>query len=135
MALINWNDNYSVNVAEIDEQHKELIAIINELGDALKSGKGVDISSSIVNRLAKYAMVHFKAEEALLAKFGYTEMEDHKKEHAAFVRKVVDFRGGLEKGKLSLSMEIMIYLSEWMKNHILVVDKKYSQFLNEKGVK
>jgi len=135
MALINWNDNLSVNIAEIDQQHKELIAIINELGDALKSGKGIDISANIVNRLAKYALIHFKAEEALLAKFGYTEMEDHKKEHAAFVRKVVDFRGGLENGKPVLPMEIMVYLSEWMKNHILVVDKKYSQFLNDKGVK
>lgn len=135
MALINWDDSFSVNVAEIDKQHKELIAMINELNDAMKEGKGREVAGKIVSKLAIYTVTHFKTEEDLFAKFGYPGSENHKKEHAAFVKKVADFKEGYEKGKLSLTSEVMNFLSDWLRHHIMGTDKKYVQFFNEKGVK
>lgn len=135
VALINWSDNLSVNVEEIDRQHKELIAMINELNDAMKMGKGRDVAGKIVNNLAQYTATHFKTEEDLFAKLGYPDSESHKREHAAFVKKVSTFKEGLEKGKLSLTMDVMDFLSDWLKHHIMGTDKKYTKFFNEKGVK
>ena len=79
MALVTWNDSLSVNVAEIDQQHRKLIAMINELNDAMKIGKGKDVLGGIVNSLISYTATHFKTEEKYFAQFGYPDTEDHKK--------------------------------------------------------
>jgi hemerythrin len=135
MALIKWNENLSVNVMEIDDQHKRLITMINDLNDAMKVGKGKDILGKIVTGLISYTATHFKTEENYFDRFGYTETDDHKSEHAAFVQKVTDFKTGFEKRNLTLTIEVMDFLSDWLKNHIMGTDKKYSQFFNEKGLK
>ena len=135
MSLITWNDRLSVKVAEIDQQHKKLITMINELNDAMKVGKGKDALGAIVNNLIVYTMTHFKTEEKYFAQFGYPDTDQHKKEHEAFVKKVSDFKDGFENRKISLTIEVMDFLSDWLKNHIMGTDKKYSQFFNEKGLK
>ena len=135
MALINWNDSLSVKVEEIDQQHKKLIAMINELNDAMRAGKGKDVLGKIVDSLISYTATHFKTEEKYFAQFGYPDTDNHKQEHVAFVKKVTDFKDGFEKKKLSLTIEVMDFLSDWLKNHIMGTDKKYTQFFNEKGLK
>jgi hemerythrin len=94
MALIDWNDSLSVNVAEIDLQHKKLIDQINELHEAMKTGKGKDILGKIVAALISYTATHFKTGEKYFARFAYPDTISHKKEHAAFVSNVVDFKDG-----------------------------------------
>ncbi|MGQ3684822.1 MAG: bacteriohemerythrin [Candidatus Loosdrechtia sp.] len=135
MALIQWNDSLSVNVREFDRQHQKLMAIINELNDSMKQGKGKDVLGKIINELAGYAGTHFANEEKYFAQFGYPEANAHKKEHNEFVHKVSDFKGGFEKGKIGLSVEVMNFLCTWLRNHIKVVDKKYGSFFNGKGLK
>jgi len=135
MALINWNDSLSVNIAEIDQQHQKLVLVINELNDAMKQGKGKDILGEIINGLINYTATHFKTEEDYFFQFGYPDMENHKKEHTAFVQKVTNFKEGFEKGKLSLSIEVMNFLSDWLQNHIKGTDKRYTRFFNEKGLR
>lgn len=135
MAMMTWNDNLSVKVAEIDQQHKRLIAMINELNDAMKVGKGKDVLEKIVSSLITYTATHFKTEEKYFTLYRYPDAENHKKEHVAFVQKVSNFKEGLEKGKMSLTIEVINFLSDWLKNHIMGTDKKYSQFFNEKGLK
>lgn len=135
MALIKWDDSFSVNVAKIDEQHLALIAMNNELNEAMAQGKGKEVLGKIVNGLISYTATHFKTEEDYFNRFGYPEKDSHKKEHVAFVQKVTEFKDGFENGKLSLSIEVMTFLSNWLRNHIKVIDKKYSRFFNEKGLK
>ena len=135
MALVNWDGSFSVNVSEIDQQHKRLVMMINELSDAMKQGKGTDILGKIVNELISYTATHFKTEEKYFDQFGYPDTASHKKEHMDFVQKVSDFKDGFEKGQLTLSIEVMNFLSDWLQNHIKDTDMKYSQFFNEKGLK
>jgi len=135
MPLINWTNDFSVNVAEIDQQHKKLVGMINELHDAMRAGKGKDIIGSIINNLIDYARVHFGTEEKYFAQFGYPETEVHKMEHAGFIKKTLDFNNGFKQGKIGLTIEVMNFLSDWLKNHILKTDKRYSKFFNEHGLK
>jgi hemerythrin len=135
MALIQWSDSLSVNIVEIDKQHQKLIGMINELNDAMRQGKGKDILGKILNGLIVYTGTHFKTEEVYFDKFGYPDANNHKKEHSDFVAKVSEFKDGFEKGKRGLSIEIMVFLSDWLQTHIKGVDKKYAPFLNEKGLK
>jgi hemerythrin len=135
MALIAWSDSLSVQVAEIDQQHKNLIAMINELSEAMKAGKGKEVLEKIVNSLIGYTATHFKTEEKYFARFAYPDTENHQKEHAAFVKKVTDFKNGFEAKKVSVTVDVLTFLSDWLKNHIMGTDKKYSQFFHEKGLK
>jgi len=135
MAFINWDDSFSVNVTEIDRQHQKLVAMINDLSDAMKQGKGKEVLGKIINALIDYTATHFKTEEKYFNQFGYPETVSHKKEHTAFVQNVSDFKDKFENEKITLSIEIMNFLSNWLRSHIKGVDKKYSQFFNEKGLK
>ena len=135
MALIKWDQSLSVNVAQIDKQHQKLISMINELNDAMKQGKGKEAMSKILNGLVAYTATHFKTEEDYFAKFGYPETIKHKKEHADFVKKVSDFKSKFEKDQLSVTIEVMRFLRDWLQNHIKGTDKKYSKFFNDNGLK
>ena len=88
----------------------------------------------LLAELVRYTQEHFAAEERLmlLHKFpGYTE---HKQEHEAFVAKVLDFQKQYEKGGVSLSLDVMEFLVEWVRNHIKGVDHRYGPYLRERGV-
>jgi len=135
MAIIEWSSNLSVNVGEIDKQHQKLIAMINELNDAMAIGKGKDALGKIINGLVTYAAGHFATEEKYFDQFRYPATLSHKKEHSDFVRKVKEFQDGFNKGSLSLSIEIMRFLKDWLIKHIQGTDKKYGPYFNEKGLR
>ncbi|MFZ5799128.1 MAG: hemerythrin [Desulfobulbus sp.] len=135
MALIQWNDSLSVNIAEIDQQHRKLISLINDLNEAMSKGQGRTVVGKIIQGLTEYTKSHFALEERYFVAFNYPETSRHKKEHAEFIAKVSEFRDEYEKGRLALSIDVMNYLSDWLRHHIKGVDKKYSAFFNERGLK
>ena len=134
MSLIEWDDSFSVKVMEIDTQHKKLVAMVNELHDAMKERKGQDVLKKTVSGLVRYTDTHFKTEETYFDRFGYPEADDHIKEHTEFNNKIIEFQAGLESGKLGLSIDVMHFLRDWLKNHIKVTDMKYAGFFREKGM-
>lgn len=134
MALIQWDDSFSVGVPRIDAQHKKLVEMVNELNDAMRQGKGKEIVGSIVQGLVGYTLTHFTLEESLFVRTGYPDTEAHEKEHAEFVMKVSKFRDDFETGRLSLSVEVMTFLSSWLTKHIKGCDQKYSEYFLSKNV-
>jgi hemerythrin len=124
-----------VGVAEIDGQHKKLIDMINELNDAMRRGEGKDVVGKILNGLVSYAASHFRTEESYFVRFGYPEAAQHKQSHADFVAKVGDFKRDFVSGKLNVSVEVMSFLSNWLKGHIKGTDKKYTAFFHQNGLK
>ena len=134
MPIFTWDNSYSVKVATVDMQHKTLVGMINELNDAMVAGKGRQAIEKIINGLIKYTATHFKLEEDYFDRYSYPDTAAHKREHAAFVNKVTQFKGDYEGGRLGLSIEVMNFLSAWLKEHIKGCDQKYTTFLNSKGV-
>lgn len=134
MALINWNPTYSVGIKEIDNQHMKLVELVNELHDGMKAGKGKETLGNILNELTKYTAFHFGYEEQLFDKYTYPETTMHKRQHQDLVAQVIDYKTNFESGKAVLSMDIMNFLRDWLANHIAGSDKKYTAFLNGKGV-
>jgi len=135
MAPVNWTDRLSVNVAEIDQQHKKLLAMLSDLGDALGAGEGYMVLGKITNDLMTYTAAHFQTEENYFARFAYPDTDKHKREHAFFVKKVADFKRELANGKAMLATEVAQFLSDWLKQHIMGSDKQYSRCFNEHGLK
>ena len=133
MAL-QWNDAYSVQIDTIDHQHQRLFRIINELGLAAEQGKAKEALRGALVELIDYTKEHFATEEELFRKHGYPQTAAHKKEHDAFVDKVSEFKERFDQGKLTLTVEVRLFLSDWLVNHIKKSDRQYSAFLLAAGV-
>lgn len=134
MALFNWNNSYSVGIQEIDNQHKILIGLINDLHDGMKQGKGKEVLGGILKELVRYTVFHFGFEENLLEKNVYPELSTHKKAHVGLIDQVNKLNIDFESGNKVLTMEVMAFLKDWLGNHIMGTDKKYTAHLNSKGV-
>jgi hemerythrin len=130
MAFYSWKPEYSVENDLMDKQHQVLIEMINKMHDAMKVGKGGVEAGIIVNEMIDYSAMHFAAEEDLMKKHHYVGLNDHIKEHKAFMLKAAEFQKEISKGSFTLSMEITNFLKEWLTNHILVNDKAYSMVLS-----
>jgi hemerythrin-like metal-binding protein len=132
--LMPWGDDFKLGIDSIDEQHKELVRMVNHLHRALKSRTGAKESGRILAELAGYTVSHFAHEEKLFAAHDYPDRENHEKIHKDLVEKVTAFKTQFDAGKAGLSMELMEFLTDWLRHHILEVDKAYVPFLKEKGV-
>jgi hemerythrin len=134
MTLLAWNDRLSVNIREIDAQHKKLVDMVNRLHEAMKDGKAEMMLMRIVDEMKQYAANHFALEEQYMKKHAYPEYGAHKSEHDKFVAKVIQVEKDCKSGKCAMSMDILNFLSNWLVNHIKGVDKKYGPFLNNLGI-
>jgi len=134
MSLIEWSDDYSVKVREMDDQHKKLVGMINDLHDAMKTGKGKDAIEKILNGLADYVDIHFSAEENLMKTHGFPEYLKQKAKHDELTKQVQDFKSKFHAGESVLTVEVMSFLKDWLLLHIKGMDKKYGPFLNSKGI-
>ena len=119
---------------EIDNQHKKLVNMVNELHDAMKSGKAETVLMRIVKEMKQYAATHFGLEERYMKTNNYPDFKAHKTEHDKFVAKVVQVEQDCNTGKCAMSMDILNFLSNWLVNHIKGTDKKYGPFLNSCGI-
>ena len=131
MSLFTWSDSYSVNAPGIDAQHQKLFVLINSLHAAMIQGKGREVLAQILDGLVDYTKVHFAAEEMMLEKFNYPDLQAHQAEHDVFIRKAYALQTDYRNGKQALTLPVMDFLKGWLINHILKTDKKYMPFVNQ----
>jgi hemerythrin len=134
MALFSWSDKYSVNVREIDDQHKKLVGMLCTLNDSMRQGKGKEALSPILRDLIQYTKTHFAAEERIMKAHGYPDYATHKAKHDKMAQKVAEVYKDYQDGKTAMSLEVMSFLQNWVEKHIMGTDKLYGPFLNSKGV-
>lgn len=135
MSVFKWNDSYSVNVTEMDDQHKKLVDLINQLHDAMLGRRAKEIQKGILDQLITYTKTHFTREEQLMQQHNYTGLPEQKIQHEKFVEKLRSWVRDYKDGRLTLSLDMMNFLKDWLLNHIQKVDKKYSDFFAQKGLK
>ena len=135
MGMIVWKDEFSVDIQEIDEQHKSLVNLINELYNALATKQHRDEVSHILHELITYTLTHFAVEEALMRIMHYPGYDEHKASHDSIARKVLQFQRDFSVGKANVDMELLMFLKEWLTRHIMGMDKRYSPHLTQHGVK
>ncbi len=122
MALVNWKEVYSVNIAEVDTQHKKLVELINNLHDAMITGRGREVMSKTLSDLVDYTVNHFATEEKYFDQYGYPEAEMHKQQHKDLVDQVGDLQKKFESGEKVLTIDVMNFLRDWLHDHIVGSD-------------
>jgi hemerythrin len=135
MALVTWNNNYSVGIATIDQQHMSLFDALNELHSAMMQGKAKEITGSLIRNLVAYTREHFSMEEAMLVKASFRDLAKHRRRHAEFTQQITGFLARFEKGDLSLNVELLNVLRDWLTNHIMREDHSYRSCLVQHGMR
>ena len=134
MSLMSWKEAYDVNIAQIDQQHKKLVDLINALNEAMAKGRAKDVLNKILNELVAYCASHFKLEEQIMQVNGYPEYDEHKDKHDKMTAKVLSLKKEVAAGKKLISLDVMKFLEQWLDKHILGTDQKYAPFLKSKGI-
>ena len=132
MKKILWNDQFSVGVKKMDEQHRKLIRIYNKLVDNAQATAGSEKVSEVLAELVEYAAEHFKCEEQLLRDHAHPDLKRQHTEHLEFRRQAGEFCLQASKGDDKVTNDLTNYLYGWWTNHILHEDKKYMALLEEK---
>jgi len=94
MSYFNWDDSYSVGQKTVDDQHKTLVSLINELHEAMILGKSKQIMNKVLQNLLDYTVSHFSTEEKYMIKYNYEWYLPHKSEHRKFIDQVANFQKG-----------------------------------------
>jgi hemerythrin len=129
---IPWLKPYEVNVEEIDEQHRELFRMFNELMTAVWDGNGKDAVKEMLGFTANYAVNHFATEEKYMLKYGYPGYGAHKKLHDDFTADVVKFLEEYENGRATAEVvvSVVLNLGNWTREHIRDTDQELGKFLS-----
>lgn len=133
-----WKDTYSVNVTEIDKQHRRLFEIGGRVSDLVLANDKYDHFDEIMiilQELKEYAIYHFKYEETLMEKYGFKETDLHKMEHAFFSKKLQRLENkDIDENQKQAVIELITFVSDWIAGHILKSDMKYKEHFNSKGL-
>jgi hemerythrin len=136
MPLMTWIEEMSVGVKVLDDDHKTLIAMLNELHDGIEAGHARAALESVIEGLSRYTRIHFGREERLFAQTGFPGGEAHKAEHYRLSRRVMNLQSRFESGQsIELSLETLNFLKNWLTDHIQGSDREYGPYFNAKGIK
>lgn len=136
MAYLPWNDSYSIGVELFDNEHKQLVAIANELYDAVAQEVDVSALERILDRLIEHVVLHFRHEEMYFDDWNYPEKAEHLASHRRLRREIFNYRERLHsQPSPELASALFEFLRLWLTQHILTEDRAYGAFLIAKGLR
>jgi hemerythrin len=133
MPLVQWDDDLSVDHDEIDRQHRKWIKHINEMHEALASGdpdRLGAIKDASLQQMIDYAKSHFEFEEKYMDEIGYPQLAAHKQVHDGFRKMISKIQADARRGFQPLNTQLMSIMMNWLTDHILSEDKKYSLYVS-----
>ena len=132
MTLIEWDDSLKLRVNVLDEHHRHLVDLINKSYDAIQLNDK-HIIALILGELFDYAKYHFRTEERLMCECNFPSLLDHEKEHNHFFYQIDELQSKLNVGESLHNIQIVVFLKEWLMNHILLRDKELADYLVGNG--
>ena len=124
-----WNDNFDTGITAIDEQHRQLVHILNKLASGLARVEKDELLDGVFLELADYAGYHFKSEEKVWSKHlsGDERYLSHIKTHENFTAKVLAIKNGAVGTLEEKIHQIVSFLTHWLAYHILDTDKRLAK--------
>jgi len=136
---MEWTEDLSVGIEEIDEQHRELFSRINGLVEAIKSATCKYRIPEVIQFLEDYIVTHFSAEERYMMRFDYPDFTFHRTQHGIFMQNFIELKkelekleGGKKRGSYELSVTTNQVVVDWILDHIAKVDRKLGEFLKDR---
>jgi len=134
MPIIEWEESMSIGLYLIDEQHRELVALINNIHDAVERGASTTEVSRFIRRFYNYTVTHFQTEESLMDHETYPEYFNQVREHLDCSLRALEFhRKFIEEPDFDLK-EFLSYIVEWFVHHTTGIDQTLARHLLERGL-
>lgn len=130
LDIVVWDPKYVTGITLIDGQHKELVALTNDLYHACLEGKETAGAAfkETMSRMVKYVRFHFGSEQELLQKIRYPLYAEHKKKHEELVRTILEAAKGFDKGQKFVPNNFVRILKDWIFSHIAIEDQRYALY-------
>jgi len=132
--FVAWRDDLSVGIRSIDDDHKKLLGLINNLQTAIYYPTGEAFERQALEELLDYTKYHFEREEQLMAEHDYPDFEEHREQHRAMIGKVNAYMAAYEKDREGTIDAMTEFLKTWLVKHIAGTDQHYSAYLRARGV-
>ncbi len=132
---LEWDDKYSVEVEEIDNQHKLMFKTINELIDAIYTTPTKEKLEPIIEQLINYKKYHFATEEKYFIEFNYEKKDDHIAKHRLFTKRLEELQGEAGEDQLTFAFKLVDFLEDWLIDHLMTVDQEYKACFKAHGLK
>lgn len=133
--FVAWSDGLSVGIEVIDNDHKKLLTLINNLQTAVLYPTGEAFERQALDELVAYTKYHFEREESLLEQYGYPELLPHRRQHQEMIDRVGAFIAAYDKDRETTVEAMTRFLKTWLVDHISGTDQQYSAFLRGKGAR
>lgn len=135
MPLLEWNEDLSIGIASLDEEHKIFFNHLNELYAAIQFGKASMVLEPLLNELIAYSTAHFAREEEYMLTTQFPGYDGHKAEHDKIRQKLAFLQEkSHEHYSVGLSNETFAFLKDWLTHHILSVDKAFVEHFKAHGI-
>ena len=131
MKDLLWDDSLSVQVQEVDDDHRKLVDLLNMLNHAVNEGESAEYVSAIIDELISCTAWHFKHEERLMVKYNYAGLEEHRREHQELIDSAVDLQQKFQQLGVAPSSEDIEFLEHWLTGHIFGSDMEMGNYLCE----
>ncbi len=128
MEPFQWHDSFSVGVKVVDTHHKKLFSIVNELIAGVNAGNSRKNIYKVLMELVDYTEYHFKTEEEFFKM--HPQFKDHQLIHKKFVKSISDFTSSFHSGDVELGNNVLHFLVDWLKTHVLDLDRNYFEELH-----
>ena len=131
MAIFEWKSEYDTGVEEIDNQHKVLVSLINELSGLVGENFDRGAAEQVFCKLKKYTVFHFATEESLMAQYHYVErdLHAHLLQHRQFEEEIASVQHDFSQISIEDCNVILSYLTNWLIKHICKVDQRFAAFI------
>jgi hemerythrin len=133
MTLVEWDEGFNLGIKVMDMHHRHLVTLINRSYDAVRLNNPHAIDA-IMDELAQYATYHFGTEEALMRESGYPSAVMHEQAHRQFCRQVAELQAKLKSGEGLYNIRVVVFLKDWLMNHVLTTDRDLAGYIVAKGV-
>jgi hemerythrin len=132
---IEWSEDLSTGIADIDEQHKELFLRFNALEDACRQQRGLDEIGRYMDYLMEYTAYHFAAEEREMSRYNYTGLQRHHQEHEQFKREINALYNEIRVtgARMTLVQTTRWASMEWLVAHVKNTDGEMAAYLKKQG--
>lgn len=135
MSQLKWSQSLSTGLDHLDDQHKRLIFLANNLVEALHAADGHPLIITIFNELREYTVYHFDDEERYMTGISYPDRVKHQGLHAIIKAELKTLQKRIQTESSPPSKEVLLFMKRWLVDHIIAEDGKIGKFVREEKSK
>ena len=132
---LEWDSSFETGIASVDQQHRKLFDMVNDLYDAMQQKRSKEAIGQILSRLIEYTGSHFAHEEQAFRSTAYPDEAGHKQEHTRLVEQVLALQTRFNGGEAVMTQSVIEFLQDWLTKHIKGTDMRYATHLKKNGIK